>query len=329
MTLVKSLSYLSLITAFALTATSCSRPETAQSETSEIRTQLNETEIFSGALAGAYVNAGENAPVVIMVPGSGPTDRDSNNGALVSNALKFLAEGLAQNNISSIRVDKRGLFSSVEAGDPNAVTVNLYGEDYRGWVKTAIEATGQDCAFLLGHSEGGLMVSAAALGQTNVCGVITVASPGSRASDVLRTQLKANPANFPILKQAEKAIAALEAGERVDISKMNKALRPLFNPQVQDFLISVFAVDPAQVLAAVDAPKLVIQGEHDLQVSIADGRRLSEASGAQLVMIPKMNHVLKTAPKRRLANFKAYNSPDVPIDARVTEAVTVFVNAHK
>ena len=82
-------------------------------------------------------------------------------------------------------------------------------------------------------------------------------------------------------------------------------------------------------MAAVDAPKLVIQGEHDLQVSIADGRRLSEASGAQLVMIPKMNHVLKTAPKRRLANFKAYNSPDVPIDARVTEAVTVFVNAHK
>ncbi len=316
--------------AFMLLACGVPNMKIANAETNAAPSEaFNETEISSGDLSGAYINADQGAPIVVIVPGSGPTDRDGNNGGMVSNALKFLAEDLASKGISSIRVDKRGLFSSARAGSPNAVRVDIYGEDYRAWAKTAIETSGQPCAFLLGHSEGGLMVSAAALGQENICGVITMAAPGFRLSDVLRAQLKANPANRPLLKQAEKAIVALEAGERVDVSKMHSALQGLFYPEVQDFLISIFAADPAQILAAIDAPKLVIQGEHDLQVSKEDAQRLAEMSGGELVLVPKMNHVLKTAPKRRSANFKAYNSPDTPIDARVTDAVATFIHGHK
>jgi len=287
------------------------------------------TQLSAGMLSGAYIDAGQGAPIVIIVPGSGPTDRDGNNGAFVSNALKFLAADLARQSISSIRVDKRGMFSSASAGNPNNVRVDVYGEDYRKWAETAIELSGQDCAFLLGHSEGGIMVSAAALGQENICGIITVAAPGFKLGDVLWSQLKSNPANRRLLKPAKRAITALEAGERVDVSKMHSALQKLFNPQVQDYLISLFAVDPAQILAATDVPKLVIQGEHDVQVSKADAQRLAQASGAKLVIIPKMNHVLKTAPKRRSANIKAYTSPNIPIDSRVSEAAAAFVHDNK
>ena len=326
--MVKTSLSLCLVAVFILIACGRENRITANAETVG-EAQLIDVEVSAGNLSGAFINAGQGTPIVIIVPGSGPTDRDGNNQGMRSNALKFLAEGLAGNGISSIRVDKRGMFSSAAAGNPNAVRVDIYGEDYRKWVKTALEISGQNCAYLLGHSEGGLMVSAAALEQNNVCGVITVAAPGFRASNVLRAQLKANPANKPILKQAENAIAALEAGQRVDVSKMHSALQGLFNPEIQDFWISVFAVDPAQILAAVDAPKLIIQGEHDLQVSKEDAQRLSEASGGDLILVPKMNHVLKTAPKRRSANFKAYNSPDTPIDDRVTDAAAAFIHKHK
>ena len=323
----------SLITlsAAALLLGACGQDNSQSKTSSENAAEPNytETEVSADKLFGGYINAGADTPIIVIVPGSGPTDRDSNNSQMKNNALKFLALGLADNNISSIRVDKRGMFASTGAGDANAVTVDIYAEDYRRWAQEAIKLSGQDCAYLLGHSEGGLMVTAAALEQENICGVITIAAPGRRLSDVLREQLKANPANGFLLKDAEAAISALEKGERVDVTELNPLLKPLFYPAVQDFLISVFAADPAQMLAQVSAPALVIQGEHDIQVSTEDAQRLSDKSSAKLVLIPGMNHVLKPAPKNRIMNAMSYNSPDKPIDPAVTEAITEFVRGNK
>ena len=317
-----------IILSAALLIGGCSQSGSEETDVSKVKVKSNytETEVSADKLFGGYINAGDNTPIIVIVPGSGPTDRDSNNSQMKNNALKFLAQGLADNNISSIRVDKRGMFASTDAGDANAVTVDIYAEDYRRWAQEAIKLSGQDCAYLLGHSEGGLMVTAAALEQDNICGVITVAAPGRRLSDVLREQLKANPANGFLLKDAEAAISALEKGERVDVTELNPLLKPLFYPAVQDFLISVFAADPAQMLAQVSAPALVIQGEHDIQVSTEDAKRLSETSSAKLVLIPGMNHVLKPAPKNRIMNAMSYNSPDKPIDPAVTKAIVKFIS---
>lgn len=317
--------YSALAAAFIFSACSQSASQETISPDAEVKTDYLETEVSADKLFGSHIDAGDNTPIVVIVPGSGPTDRDSNNGQMTNNALKFLAQGLADNNISSIRVDKRGMFASHAAGDANAVTVDIYADDYRRWARKAIELSDQECAYLLGHSEGGLMVTAAALGQDNICGVITVAAAGRRMSDVLREQLKANPANAFLMKDAEAAITSLENGQRVDLEEINALLKPLFYPAVQDFLISVFAVDPAEMLSQVTAPALVIQGEHDIQVSTEDAQRLSEKSGAKLVLIPKMNHVLKPAPKNRIANTMGYNSPDKPIDPAVTEAIVQFI----
>ena len=324
--------YAALAAAFIFGACSQSAPQETKAPVTpaaETKAAYTESEVSADKLFGSYINAGDNTPIIVIVPVSGPTDRDSNNSQMTNNALKFLAQGLADNNISSIRVDKRGMFASTDAGDANAVTVDIYAEDYRRWAQEAIKLSGQDCAYLLGHSEGGLMVTAAALGQENICGVITVAAPGRRLSDVLREQLKANPANAFLMKDAEAAISALENGKRVDVEEINALLKPLFYPAVQDFLISVFAADPAEMLSQVSAPALVIQGEHDIQVSTEDAKRLSDKSGAKLVLVPKMNHVLKPAPKNRIANAMSYNSPDTPIDPAVTEAITEFVRGNK
>ena len=63
-------------------------------------------------------------PVVLLIAGSGPTDMDGNNPMMKNNSLKFLAEGLAQKGIASLRFDKRGIAGSTAAGK-EATTLHI------------------------------------------------------------------------------------------------------------------------------------------------------------------------------------------------------------
>ena len=283
--------------------------------------------MVGGTLLGA---PGKAAPVLI-IPGSGPTDRDGNSPLGIKAAsYRLLAEGLAAKGVPTVRIDKRGMFgSAAAAADANAVTVADYTADVRSWVKAVRERTGARCVWLLGHSEGGLVALVAGQEAEGVCGVILVSAPGRRLSDVLREQLRANPANAPILDQALSAIDALEKGKRVDASALHPALMPLFGPPVQGFLISLFSYDPAKLARTVTTPMLIVQGQRDLQVTEADARRVAAANPkATLVLLPDVNHVLKTVPTEdRAANLAAYAHPSLPIAQGVVDAIADFVIA--
>src|SRR5690606_28809096 len=99
------------------------------------------------------------SPVVLIIAGSGPTDRDGNSTfGVQTNAYKMLAEGLAQNGISSLRFDKRGIGKSQMAG---AKEIDLRFETYIDDVVSWISLLKADDRFskiiLLGHSEGSLI----------------------------------------------------------------------------------------------------------------------------------------------------------------------------
>jgi pimeloyl-ACP methyl ester carboxylesterase len=277
-------------------------------------------------LSGAFKNAGLEAPVVLIVPGSGPTDRDGNNPLGVQAApYRLLAEGLSSAGVSTLRVDKRGMFGSSAAGDPNAVTQNIYAQDYLNWAVKLREETGRDCVYLLGHSEGGQMVAAAAaMDNTGICGLILVAAPGRPAFDVLREQLTKNPANAPILDDALGAIDQLESGKRVDVQTLHPALKGLFAPSVQDYLMSAYGVDPAALVKTANLPTLVLQGGNDLQIAMADAERFA-GDEAQLVVLRGMNHVLKLAPNDQAGNLATYANPDLPLADGVIAAITDFI----
>ncbi len=282
-----------------------------------------------GPLAGTLLQAErEDAPVVLVLPGSGPTDRDGNNPLGVrANSSRLLAEGLAADGVSSLRIDKRGLFGSKAAiADPNAVTVADYVADTRAWIAVARAKTGAPCVWLLGHSEGGVIALAAAR-EEGVCGLVLVATPGRPLGEVMRGQFRANPANAPILADAETAIDTLEAGERVDVSAMHRGIRSLFNPAVQGFLIGLFALDPAKLIADAPGPVLIVQGGRDIQVAVADAERLKAAApDADLALFPAANHVLKdVASDDRVANLAAYADPDRPLAAGLAERIAAFV----
>jgi pimeloyl-ACP methyl ester carboxylesterase len=282
-----------------------------------------------GQLAGTFVDAGDGAPLVLIIPGSGPTDRDGNNPLGVKAApYRLLAEGLAAKGVSSVRIDKRGMFGSkAAAADANKVTIGDYASDVHSWVTAIQNRTGAKCVWILGHSEGALVALAAAQEPQGICGVIAVSGAGRKLSDVIREQLKSNPANGPVLDQATAALASLDRGEHVDVITMNPVLLKLFAPQVQDYLIDIFRRDPAKLAASLNVPLLIVQGERDIQVSTADAKDLAAAQPkAKLVLIPAMNHVLKdVASDDRAANMAAYADPSLAVDSTLVDAIAAFV----
>jgi uncharacterized protein len=224
----------------------------------------------------------------------------------------------------------RGMFASAGAiADPNAVTIAAYADDIHSWVKVIRKETAAPCVWLLGHSEGGLVALAAGRNTNDICGLILVATAGRPLGQVLRDQLKSNPANAPLLSQALPAIDALEAGRHADVSAMHPALLPLFSPTIQDFLIGVFALDPARLIADYYKPVLIMQGKRDIQVSVSDAERLQQAApGARLVLLPDTNHVLKAViAEDRAANAATYADPSLPLAPGVVETITGFVTA--
>ena len=282
-----------------------------------------------GPLAGTFVDAGRRAPVVLIIPGSGPTDRDGNNPVGVTAApYRMLAEALAGKGVSTVRADKRGLFGSKGAvADGNKVTIGDYATDTHNWVAAIRKKTGQRCVWLLGHSEGSLIALASAQQPKGICGVISVSGVGRKVSDVIREQLRSNPANGPMLDSAMTALDSLDRGQHVDVTNMHPALQRLFAPQVQDFLIDMFSYDPPKLAATLRLPLLIVQGERDVQVSTADAKALAAAQGkAKLLLIPTMNHVLKdVASDDRAANLATYADPSLPVDPAMVDAVASFV----
>jgi pimeloyl-ACP methyl ester carboxylesterase len=208
----------------------------------------------SGVLQGtlAAPDGGLKAPVAIIIPGSGPTDRDGNNPlGVTAGSYRLLAEALAAKGVSTIRIDKRGMFGSIAAAaDADNVRMTDYAADVRAWGQEAQKRTSARCAWLMGHSEGSLIALITAQQPEGICGLILVAGAGRKMGDILREQLKANPANAPILPQALAAITELEAGRRVDVSGMHPALMALFRPSVQGFVIDQMSYDPAALLRA-------------------------------------------------------------------------------
>lgn len=283
-----------------------------------------------GELEGTYLATGDtSSPTVLIIPGSGPTDRDGNNPLGVTAATyRYLAQGLAKAGVSSIRIDKRGMFGSKAAvKDANNVTLADYAGDIHAWIKAAKEKTGSSCIWLLGHSEGALVALLAAQKKGLVCGLVLVASPGRIFSDVLRQQLRSNPANAPLLDDAMTAITALESGDRIDVSKFHPALQGLFAPQVQNFMSNLMSYDPATLIADVSVPVLILQGEQDLQITHLDAHRLHVARPAsQLVLLPQTNHVLKQVTSDdRAANLATYADASLPLAPGVIKAIIEFI----
>lgn len=270
---------------------------------------------------------GTSRAVAVILPGSGPTDRDGNSPqmGLSAQPYRLLAEGLAGQGIDTVRIDKRGIGESAAAGPAEAdLRITDYVEDARAWAAEAASRTGQPCAWLIGHSEGALIALAAADGhEDSICGLVLLSGAGRPAGVILREQLGPQLPE-PMKTEAFHALSELEAGRTV--SDTPPALAALFRPSVQPYLISWLALDPAALIAAWHGPAMIGQGTTDIQITTTDMFALAIARpDAQLVVWEGANHVLKTAPAERAANIATYSDPTLPLAPGIVDDVAGFI----
>ncbi|MCY1390860.1 Serine aminopeptidase, S33 [compost metagenome] len=281
----------------------------------------------SGVLKGTLLlpRSDSPVPVVLLIAGSGPTDRDGNNPAGKNDSLKRLALLLAKNRIASVRYDKRGVAQSYAAQpDERKLSVDGYVADAVAWSRQLQADSRLGPLILLGHSEGALIASLAAA-QVNPEAVISLAGSARPIDQVLTEQLQARLPR-PLLPRALQLIATLKAGQTD--ANVPDPLQVIFRPSVQPYLISLFRQDPAADFARLTMPALIVQGRNDMQVSSKDAQLLKAARpDAELALIDGMNHVLRIVPNDLKQQLDSYDDPSLPLAAQMGRSVVGFIQA--
>lgn len=262
----------------------------------------------------------------LILPGSGPTDRNGNFPGAINNSLLLLAHGLADAGIASLRIDKRGVAASQAASPPERdLRFTTYVDDATQWLTFLKNQPRVGRIFLIGHSEGALVATLSAR-MLPVSGLILIVGAGRPAPSIIRTQLAASNYSASLQERAEAILQKLEAGETV--TDVPAELAALYRSSVQPYLISWSKYDPADELAKLTTSTLVIQGTNDLQVTIADGQRLTNARrNIALLKIKDMNHVLKVSPADRAGNIQLYSDPDAPLADGLVSGIVDFIHA--
>ena len=268
-------------------------------------------------------------PAVLIISGSGPTDRDGNSALIpgANNGLKYLAEGLAAEGIASLRFDKRGIAASaVAGGDESSASFDKYIEDAVLWGQRLRADKRFSRLFVAGHSEGSLvgMVAAQRLGAD---GYVSIAGAGRRIDVIILEQLKPQlpPAMY---EQTQAALKSLAEGKTV--ADTPPELAGLFRASAQPYLISWIKYDPAAELSKLKAPVLIAQGTHDLQVKVEDAQALARARpDARLLLVEGMNHVLKMTPAEAQQQAASYGDPSLPLAPKFLAEVVAFVKGVK
>ena len=281
----------------------------------------------TGDLQGTEVipEAKVPVPVVLLISGSGPTDRDGNSKLLggANNSLKMLAEALADEGIASVRYDKRGIAASAPAGVSEAdLRFDQYVDDAAAWIAKLKSDPRFSGVTVVGHSEGSAIGMLAAK-KAGAASFVSIAGIARSADAVLRDQLKGKlpPA---LAEENERVLASLAAGRTVPDA--DPKLASLYRPSVQPYLISWMRYKPAEVVKSLTIPVLIVQGTNDIQVGVEEARALNAAAnGSRLVLVEGMNHVLKITPADPAAQRASYSDPALPVAKPLVDAIVGFV----
>jgi pimeloyl-ACP methyl ester carboxylesterase len=307
----------------------------ASAQTSGSATEVT-LETATGKLYGTLLLPAGNGPlpVVLIVAGSGMTDRDGNTVGMRarSDALKLLAEGLAANGIASLRYDKR----SVAKSAPARLATNKFEtqfDDAAQWIALLAKDARFRAIGVIGHSEGAL-VAALAAEQVPVKAVVYLAGPGRHFDEVMTEQFDRAAQNGQMPKSAavalRAAVAEWRAGRTINgrPKDVPRELEGIFNSRAQEYLISIFPYDPiAEVTKLHDkgVQIIVIQGTADLTGRTDEPTLVATAVGTKPVFIEGMSHELKPAPMDWAGNDRANSDPRIPIAPELIRQLAPFL----
>ena len=279
----------------------------------------------SGFVRGtqSFPRGKDTALVCLIIPGSGPIDRNGNNGNILhTDMYKMLSDSLATRGYAVIRYDKHGI------GDSREIDFNEYSlrfEDYvrdaSAWIKDMKKNSNFSRVVVIGHSEGSL-VGMLAADSSHADGFISIAGPAKSADTLILDQLKSQ--QLTIYEEAVRITERLKRGEKVDT--ISPLLQAVYRPSVQGYLTSWFKYRPASQIQLMKIPTLIVQGTTDIQVNVAEGKALKAAKpDAELVLLNGMNHVLKTAPMDKGMNLATYFNNNIPLHSELVPSLVAFL----
>ena len=280
-------------------------------------------------------------PAVVMVAGSGPTDRDWCSPLLPGSngSARLFAEAFADAGVASIRYDKRASGPHVRDNLPNLIgrmSMQSHLDELVEAVRALTDLDFVDARRIvgLGNSEGTLHVLHYVTSVQSVpfVGTVLAAPPGRPIEAVLLSQLALQSEQAPngaaLMAKVKEAAARYSAGKPMDpdpeLPDSVKAVLSSFEaPANLPLARELWLESATDSLPEVRIPTLVLIGGKDIQIDQhADGDPLQEvAAGMPNVTFafpPEANHVFK-ADARTTAEIAAsgdprYNAPDARLD---------------
>jgi pimeloyl-ACP methyl ester carboxylesterase len=266
---------------------------------------------------------------VLIVAGSGPTDRNGNSAGPLraqnnSNLYAILAWQLAEAGIASVRYDKRALGDNLQKIDIAQTSIDDFVADVIAGARRVLADRRFSRVILIGHSEGAELVLQAVNRGAPASGIVMMSGAGRPIMTVLREQLSKQLPPEELVKW-DSASARYLRGEGA--GDVHPGLRSLLLPVNRRFMQTWAKYDPAAEISRVKVPVLIVQGARDIQVSEADARALKAAQpAAKLVVIPAANHVYRAAASDdRMAQMRLYADPTIPIVPELTPAIADWI----
>lgn len=310
-------------------------------------------------IAGTFTfpTAQDTYPAIILIAGSGPTDKDWNTPILPGSngSGKLLAQKIAENGYVTFRYDKRGVGQSKLKDE----SIHSTWTDNINDLKNVIDFVrnqpnvDKDAIFIMGHSEGGLHALKLLESdyKTHIKGLVLLASTARSLAEItlyqLSTQLKTlYPESdvqeqiqelrkaFNCISRKKKLPAAKEVSDNPSIQKLYEMFTAVRNIKTIEEILDF---EPKQVLATIDQPTLILSGGKDMQVDpVLDSNALymhalsKNKTNVKLILVPTADHVLKyeSEDKEKLTPQIAlnYNSEERKLDAEVVEQTLAWLH---
>jgi len=278
-------------------------------------------------------NATTPLPALILIGGSGPTDRDETVAGIP--VFGQLARDLVANGFIVVRYDKRGVGQS--GGRAESVTIADYAEDARSvlvWLEKRKDVD-KDRIGLVGHSEGAAVAMLLAGRERGKVGAIALlAGPSTNGAAIVLEQQKhlLDQMKVDDAQRAEK-VALQEKINAAVVSGRGWQDLPEAARKIADtpWFYSFLTFDPERAMRDTRAPVLIVQGELDTQVKPHHADKLLEfakarrtKAAAELVKVPGVNHLLVAAKTGEVSEYPSLG-PDAAVSAQVSSAIAAFM----
>lgn len=282
--------------------------------------------IDKGTLYGSLLvpKSRKKIPVVLLIPGSGPTDRNCNNYmGLSTNSFIYLSEALFKKGIASLRIDKRTSGKSIGTFKSNIkdIKFNDFISDAKLWIDTLKKDNRFSRLIVAGHSQGSL-VGMVASKEKKIDKFISISGAGRSIDQILFDQFNVS---FPKYADSTKMfLDSLKHG--VYMKNAPLFLKQSFAPYLLPFMKQWISYNPSSIIGELKCPVLIVNGDNDIQVPVSEALLLHNTNKKnKFLIVPEMNHILKNAPRDRVKNMQTYYLTDIPLNKEFVKKTIKFI----